>query len=115
MVKSRRKVWYAQNATRQQDRAGQGRVGQATASLLVVLLLSTSHTLIPASLSNTCLIVRRNRLDVLHDALDGGSRLVAVAVHYTLSVITFDCTVRHVNRDLQARCRKTVRPAKTRL
>ena len=51
-------------------------------SLLIVLLLPTAHTLIPASLTDTGLVMRRNRLDVLHDALNGSTCLVAVAVHY---------------------------------
>lgn len=73
MVKSQRRVWV------KRDKA----TGPA-ASLLVVLLLSTSHALIPASLSNARLIVRSNSLDVLHDALNGSSSFVAVAVQGSL-------------------------------
>lgn len=49
--------------------------------LLVVLLLSTVDPSVPASLSNSGLKVRRDSLDILHDALNSGTRLVAVAVH----------------------------------
>lgn len=48
---------------------------------LLLLLLAISHTLVPLALSNAGLVVRRSRLDVLHHAFDGGSGLVAVAVH----------------------------------
>ena len=50
-------------------------------NLLVILLLSTSHALIPASLADASLVVRSNSLDVLHNALNGSSRFVAVAIH----------------------------------
>lgn len=52
--------------------------------LLVVLLLSTVDPSVPASLSNSGLKVRRDSLDILHDALNSGTRLVAVTVQGTL-------------------------------
>ena len=50
-------------------------------NLLVILLLSTSHALIPASLADASLVVRSNSLDVLHDTLNSSSRFVAIAIH----------------------------------
>ena len=50
-------------------------------NLLVILLLSTSHALIPASLADASLVVRSNSLDVLHNTLDSSSRFVAIAIH----------------------------------
>lgn len=78
-VRKEGRVWIKRDKTTRQ-----GTAGQKYPSLLVVLLLSAAHALIPASLSNARLIVRRNRLDVLHDALNGGSRFVAVAVQGSL-------------------------------
>ena len=55
-------------------------------SLLVLLLgLGAAHALVPLSLADARLVVRRRRLDVLHDGLDGAARLVPVAVHYIRS------------------------------
>jgi hypothetical protein len=50
--------------------------------LFFILLLAAAHTLVPASLTDASLVVRRDSLDILHDALNGSTGLVAVAVHY---------------------------------
>ena len=49
--------------------------------LLIILLGAAAHALVPLALADARLVVRRGRLDVLHDALHGAARLVAVAVH----------------------------------
>lgn len=51
-------------------------------ALLVILLLAAAHPLVPASLADTGFVVRCNSLHILHDALNGSTGLVAVAVHY---------------------------------